>query len=58
MAFGVPRGTVEPGTNISEMMAMNKMGASTLMTEANQTGTVSFSVKGNLEGSYVLASQP
>lgn len=58
MAFGVPRGTVEPGTNISEMMAMMMMGASTLMTVANHTGTVSCSVKGNLEKLYVSASQP
>ena len=46
--FGVPFGTVEPGTNMSEMMATMMMGAATAIMTSSQTGTVSCSVYGNL----------
>lgn len=48
-SLGVPRGTVAPGTNTRQMMAMITIGAMTAATTAIQTGTVSLTVKGNLE---------
>ena len=54
-ACGVPRGTVEPGTKMSEMTAMMMMGAMTEQTVASQTGTVSLTVKGKLQRGRRLA---
>lgn len=46
--FGVPRGTVAPGTNINEMMAIKMMGVMVQHTTKSQTGTVSWTVYGKL----------
>ena len=46
--FGVPGGTVAPGTKMRAMMAMITIGAPVLAAKATDAGTVSSTVKGNL----------
>ena len=47
--FGVPFGTVAPGTKMREMTAIRIIGIITLITTASHTGTVSSSVNGKLQ---------
>lgn len=46
--FGVPTGTVEPGTKMRQMTEMRTMGPPTAISAASQTGTVSWTVYGKL----------
>lgn len=48
--FGVPRGTVTPGTKTRQTTTMMAAGTTMPTTTNSQTGTVSFSVYGKLHG--------